>query len=168
MKVRILTEVINISEIHKIVQWLLKLLTFSLSSAMLCGFVCSQVHFFPLFSGAVNCVEGKGRTIRIQHIEKVEVVKHLPQIIWDIKILILNFSDHSFRGKNTMVQYRFSFLKNTTVNGHGKNLKYSYCNFKLVISWLSGDFLVLYEGNAGKQNAKFSSLKCMWPELRPL
>lgn len=50
--------------------------------------------FFPPFCKTLNCVEEKGRrTMKMQHTEKVEVVKHLSQIVWDIKILMLNCSD---------------------------------------------------------------------------
>lgn len=71
--------------------------------------------FFTQFSEALNCKERKGRATSTQNIEKVEVIKHLSQIVRDIKTLILNFSNHGFKGQKTMVQYKLHLLENISV-----------------------------------------------------
>lgn len=100
---------IKIPDIHKTVQWILKVLTFSLSASVFCSFTGWPVPFFLQSSEAVKYVEGKGRATKLQNIENVEIMKHLSHSVQDIKLLILNFS--AFKGKRTKVQYMLSLLK---------------------------------------------------------
>lgn len=93
----------------------MKVLTFSLSTLIFCSLASWPVPFFTQFSEAVNCMERKGRATNTQNIEKVDVIKHLSQIVRDIKNLILNFSNRGFKGQKTTVQHKFCFLENISV-----------------------------------------------------
>lgn len=59
----------------------MKVLNFSPSASMFCGSACHPVLFLPQFNEAVNGVDGKVRTANIQNIKKVDVIKHLSQIV---------------------------------------------------------------------------------------
>lgn len=108
-------------------QWILKVLTFSLSALIFCGLACWPVPFFTQFSEAVNCMEGKDRATNTQNIEKVEVIKHLSQIVRDIKNLILNFSNCGFKGQKTMIQYKLCLPENIL-----SPLKYMWIKIRLL------------------------------------
>lgn len=79
-----------------------------------CGLVCWPVLFSTQFSETVNCMERKDRATNTQNIEKVEVIKHLSQIVRDIENLILNFNKRVFKGQKT-IQHKLHLLENISV-----------------------------------------------------
>lgn len=60
-------------------------------------------------------MERKDRATNTQNIEMVEVIKHLSQIVRDIKNLILTFTRHGFKGQKTMVQHKLHLRENISV-----------------------------------------------------